>query len=162
AAVQGNWAMLVSIMLGLTNHVRPGPRRWATFELGLLGDVAALETLRSLASGDPEPEVRSEATWALERLDPQARPPTPAQRRARPFVDPSWQGDASGREGAEATRRIIRALMSGALHSPILDDHLRRTGDAMVMTPGSGVYPPREPEAPSDGSPPEWRATIQV
>jgi HEAT repeat protein len=40
----------------------------AAFALGLMGDKSVVETLRSAAAGDPRPEVREEATTALETL----------------------------------------------------------------------------------------------
>jgi len=161
AAVGNDWPALLSIMLDLTHHALPGPRRWAVFELRLIADPSALGRLRAMAAADEDPEVRAEAANAISRLDPAAAKASPPAR-VSPFTDPEWRGDVSGRDGAEATRRIIRALISGALRSPLLDERLRRTGEAVVMTPGSVVYPPAEPKPSADGAARAWRATTPI
>jgi hypothetical protein len=64
--------------------------------------------------------------------------------------------------GKHATRRLIRALIKGEIEDPVLSAHLAETGRVLVMTPGSGVEPPREPDRPKRGSAPPWRAAITL
>jgi hypothetical protein len=53
-------------------------------------------------------------------------------------------------------------LITGDLRNDRLDEKLARDGLTLVMTPGSGVYPPREPPKPVDGAAPDWRANIAL
>lgn len=89
---------------------------------------------------DPEPEV------------PHALPSRNGQ--SQDFV--RWQ------DGKSATRRVIRALVKGEIEDPVLTAYLAKTGRVLVMTPGSGVEPPREPDQRKGGPTPPWRAAIQL
>jgi len=57
---------------------------------------------------------------------------------------------------------VIRALIKGEIEDPVLTAYLAKTGRVLVMTPGSGVEPPREPDQPKRGPAPPWRAAIQL
>jgi hypothetical protein len=145
----------------------PVVRAEAVMSLRMLADVIdplvqqrARLTLQAVAEQDPSQDVRFHAAELLGDLDPVAAAPLRRPPRPLPFMDPTWHGDASGRAGAEATRRVIRALITGALAHPVLDAFARETGFQMVMTPGDGVYPPNEPQPPLDGFPPDWRANV--
>lgn len=74
-------------------------------------------------------------------------PAPPDPERPRPAVGEEIQGGARKYDyGKLATRRIIRALLTGELREPFLDDYLTRSSRRLVMTPGTGVEPPREPD----------------
>jgi hypothetical protein len=200
-ATQGDDGALVQILRPLLRHKRPGTRRAAADELGILRDPAVVDDLSLLARGDPEGRVRSQACLSLTMI---ASHTTDASLRtavvdllrdvafsdpsqdvryeaadllahddpegARPFqkpqiewhADPIWVGHTSGRDAVQATRRIIRALIAGDLRSPILTGYLNQTASRLVMTPGAGVYPSREPDMPADGSAPDWHTTISM
>lgn len=64
--------------------------------------------------------------------------------------------------GKLATRRVIRSLITGQAHDPLLDDYLARTSSALAMTPGRGVEPPDEPEVRKGAPTPAWRARIRL
>jgi hypothetical protein len=122
---------------------------------------AVVGLLRDVASSDQSQEVRYEAADLLANDDPEG-----ARRFQRPQIewhaDPTWVGHTSGRDAVQATRRIIRALITGDLSSPILTDYLSQTASHLVMTPGAGVYPTREPDMPADRSAPDWQSTIEL
>lgn len=48
--------------------------------------------------------------------------------------------------GRSATRRVIRALIKREIEHPVLAEHLAATSRVLVMTPGSGIDPPHEPD----------------
>lgn len=118
--------------------------------------ASLLEAARTDASQD----LRYTAADLLAELDPAAAKPFRRPQQPESYADPDWTGDTSGREGAEATRRIVRALITGALNHPSIDAYLSATGRELVMTPGDGVYPPREPDSTAGGPSPDWRAKI--
>jgi len=64
-AVNGDWHRLTNLLLPLTSHDRPGARRWAIDELGLLRDAAAVDALLAVAASDPEAIVRASTYSAL-------------------------------------------------------------------------------------------------
>jgi len=111
-------------------------------EWDLVTDVS-YETYSNRAgwpAADPEPEV------------PYARP----SKGGRPSEIMRWD------HGKPGTRRVIRALIKGEIEDPVLTAYLAKTGRVLVMTPGSGVEPPREPDQPKRGPAPPWRAAIQL
>jgi hypothetical protein len=71
AAVRPDWHRLTPIMLELVHHSRPGCRRWAVRELGLLRDPMAVPSLLNLCD-DPEAEVRYEVCTSLSMIGPKA------------------------------------------------------------------------------------------
>jgi hypothetical protein len=150
-----------------THDDEPLVRSEALSSLRMLADPADPSTLEEVrtalldsAMTDPSPDLRYEAAGRLAELDPEAEAPVRRPPPPEPFWDPTWKGDASGREGAEATRRVIRSLITGALAHPTLDAYLAETGRVLVMTPGTGVYPAREPDSKAADQPPDWRASI--
>ncbi len=120
------------------------PKAWEAKtgeEWDLVTDVS-YETYSNRAGwppADPEPEV------------PHA-PPSRGQA----------QGIVRWEHGKHATRRLIRALIKGEIEDPVLSAHLAETGRVLVMTPGSGVEPPREPDQRKGGPAPAWRAAIKL
>ena len=200
-ATEGNDALLVQILRPLLRHKRPGTRRAAADELGILRDPSVVDDLSLLAREDPEGRVRSEACVGLTMIadhvddaalrsavsdllrdvassDPRqdvryeaadllaSYDPEGARLFQKPpiewYADPTWTGHTTGRDAAQATRRIIRALITGELSSPVLSEFLDQTANRLVMTPGSGVYPAREPDMPADRSAPDWHSTIAL
>jgi hypothetical protein len=87
--------------------------------------------------------------------------PEPEVPHALPSKGPV-QGIVHWEHGKHATRRLIRALIKGEIEDPVLSAHLAETGRVLVMTPASGVEPPREPDQPKRGPAPPWRAAIQL
>jgi hypothetical protein len=194
-------AILVEILRPLLRHGRPGTRRAAADELGILRDRIVVDDLSLLAREDPEGQVRSRACYSLSMIvdsvedvtlrgsliellryvassdasqdvryevanlladyDPEAarpfqKPPTEW------YADPAWIGHTSGRDAVQATRRIIRALISGDLSGPSLTAYLDQSASRLVMTPGADVYPAGEPDMPADRSAPDWHSTIAL
>ena len=92
--------------------------------------------------GPPEPEV--------------PRPPATASGLGL------WEGTTSYDEGKRAVRRVIRALVAGELTHPVLAELLAATGRVLVMTPGRGVEPPREPAQARRGPLLSWQARIPL
>lgn len=106
---------------------------------------------------DPDTDVSYE-TWSNEAgwppADPEPevpQPPRAKEARNEPVIKYVY--------GKEATRRVIRSLVTGEIHDPVLDDFLARTSATLVMTPGSLVEPPREPDQPKGKAAP-WHARI--
>ncbi len=106
--------------------------------------------------GDVSHETFSnEAGWPPAEPEPEV---PPLARR------PNGKGQKTIRHdhGKPATRRLIRALITGDIQDPVLAAHLRTTLRVLVMTPGSGVQPPWEPDHPEHGPTPPWHARIEL
>lgn len=88
--------------------------------------------------------------------------PEPEVPHALPAKGGQSQGFVRWEHGKVATRRVIRALVKGEIEDPVLSAHLAETGRVLVMTPGSGVEPPHEPDQPKRGPTPPWHAAIQL
>lgn len=67
AAVDHDWAFLARACVDGSRSDRAGTRFWATDELGILRDVATLDTMIALLD-DPEPEVSRQACSSLVML----------------------------------------------------------------------------------------------
>jgi len=144
----------------------PLVREEAIFSLEMLAIANAklksglTTVIHSLATKDPDQGVRRAAVSALGKLNEQLAAPL-RPRPAEPYMDPDWIGQVSGPDGFQATRRIVRALMTGDIRDDRLDHALTRHGLTLAMTPGTGVYPPREPTS-AGGSAPEWHAKVAL
>jgi hypothetical protein len=123
---------------------------------GLVTDV-----LRDVASSDASQDVRYEVANLLATYDPEAARPL-QEPPIEWYSDPTWMGHTSGRDAVQATRRIIRALITADLSNPILSGYLEQSASRLVMTRGAGVYPAMEPEMPANRSAPDWRSTIAL
>ena len=106
---------------------------------------------------DPDTDVSyetwsNEAGWPPADLEPEVpQPPRAKEERDEPVVKYVY--------GKQATRRVIRSLITGEIHDPVLDEYLATTSAALVMTPGTLVEPPPEPYQPKGQAPP-WHARI--
>lgn len=121
------------------------PKAWEAKtgrEWNLVTDVS-FETYANRAGwppADPDPEV----------------PHAPIARGERSSETMRWD------HGKPGTRRLIRALIKGEIEDPVLAAYLAKSGRVLVMTPGAGVEPPREPDRPKRGPAPPWRAAIPL
>ena len=109
---------------------------------------------------DPDTDVSYE-TWSNEAGWPPADPEPEVPQPPRPPRSPEDRDESTVKydNGKLATRRVIRALIKGEIHDPVLDEYLARTSEALVMTPGILVEPPPEPYQ-SKGQAPPWDARI--
>lgn len=96
----------------------------------------------------------NEAGWPPADPDPEVPPP--------PRSNAVSDGVRSYDYGKLATRRVIRSLVTGQLHDPLLDEYLARTSGTLVMTPGRGVVPPDEPVERKGVPRPAWLARIRL
>lgn len=122
---------------------------------------AVVDLLRDVASSDPSQDVRYDVADLLANYDPEAAAPF-EEPQAEWYADPTWVGHTSGRDAVQATRRVIRALITADLSNPILSDYLDQSASHLVMTPGAAVYPGKEPEMPADRRAPDWHASIAL
>jgi len=111
---------------------------------------------------DPDTDVSyetwsNEAGWPPADPEPEAPQPPRAPRAKEDGDEPAIKYDT----GKLATRRVIRSLITGSIHDPVLDEYLARTSATLVMTPGTLVEPPTEPYQPKGQAPP-WNARISL